>query len=211
MGGVGEQMSYSQEPSEQSRGYKNLYRAHLWTVKTVLDEGKSGFFKVRCAHLKELHKIITEDTLRRKEEEGEFRRRDVVIKNSKHKPPPHQEVPPLMEEFFHILNEGAPQWGHPLLGAYALWRINWIHPFIEGNGRTARQFCYFVMCMKLGHPFEGKQTVAYQLREPNNYRAYLKGIKAADEGHRQSGRPDLSLLEKLLTDTLIKQLSEGIR
>ncbi|MEX1365172.1 MAG: Fic family protein [Nannocystaceae bacterium] len=26
---------------------------------------------------------------------------------------------------------------------YTLWRLNWIHPFVEGNGRTARAACYY--------------------------------------------------------------------
>ena len=25
--------------------------------------------------------------------------------------------------------------------SFALWRINWVHPFKNGNGRTARGFC----------------------------------------------------------------------
>ncbi|MBM3491605.1 MAG: Fic family protein, partial [Alphaproteobacteria bacterium] len=27
---------------------------------------------------------------------------------------------------------------------------NWIHPFDDGNGRTARALCHFVMCVRMG-------------------------------------------------------------
>ena len=36
------------------------------------------------------------------------------------------------------------------LAAFTLWRMCWIHPFIEGNGRIVRAACYYVMCVKAG-------------------------------------------------------------
>src|ERR1700691_2453032 len=35
------------------------------------------------------------------------------------------------------------------LAAYILWKLNWIHPFADGNGRTARAVSYAVLCIKL--------------------------------------------------------------
>lgn len=67
-----------------------------------------------------------------------------------YEPPEHYRVPELMNEMINDLNR---HWDstHPLvLGAYALWRLNWIHPFINGNGRTARALCYYIICLKLG-------------------------------------------------------------
>lgn len=42
-------------------------------------------------------------------------------------------------------------WSKPAdhLGAYVLWKLNWIHPFADGNGRTARAVAYVVMSIKL--------------------------------------------------------------
>ncbi|MBL8221394.1 MAG: Fic family protein, partial [Bryobacterales bacterium] len=30
-----------------------------------------------------------------------------------------------------------------------MWRLNWIHPFFGGNGRTARSASYLVLCASL--------------------------------------------------------------
>ena len=50
----------------------------------------------------------------------------------------HYRVPGLMDDMVNTVNR---DWGesHPIrLSAYVLWRLNWIHPFVNGNGRTAR-------------------------------------------------------------------------
>jgi len=44
-----------------------------------------------------------------------------------------------MDAFFSLIHENWTIVDHPTtLAAFALWNLNWIHPFIEGNGRTAR-------------------------------------------------------------------------
>ncbi|MFX9016038.1 Fic family protein, partial [Acinetobacter baumannii] len=50
-------------------------------------------------------------------------------------------MPRLVQEFFEELIN-IWRTGDALdATAFALWRINWIHPFKNGNGRTARAFC----------------------------------------------------------------------
>jgi fido (protein-threonine AMPylation protein) len=69
---------------------------------------------------------------------GRYREEPIYVGN--HKPPHFKEVPDLMDRFFSLIHENwsNPKMDHPtLLPAYALWRLNWIHPFVEGNGRTA--------------------------------------------------------------------------
>jgi len=36
------------------------------------------------------------------------------------------------------------------LAAYTLWRMNWIHPFVDGNGRTSRAVSYLRALRSLG-------------------------------------------------------------
>lgn len=64
-------------------------------------------------------------------------------------PPPHYAVPSLMDEMVNELNR---HWEiDPVrLGAYGLWRLNWIHPFVNGNGRTARALCYYLLSVRIG-------------------------------------------------------------
>jgi Fic family protein len=66
---------------------------------------------------------------------GRFREQPILVGN--HIPPHFNQVPDLIDQFISTVHEN---WDTPyptLLPAYALWRLNWIHPFIEGNGRTA--------------------------------------------------------------------------
>ena len=47
-----------------------------------------------------------------------------------------------MDRFFSVVHENWTIFDHPtLLAAYALWRLNWIHPFVEAmeepQGRPA--------------------------------------------------------------------------
>jgi hypothetical protein len=40
-----------------------------------------------------------------------------------------------------------------------MWRTNWVHPFDDGNGRTARAASYLVLCVKLGYRLPGKKSL----------------------------------------------------
>jgi hypothetical protein len=49
------------------------------------------------------------------------------------------------------------------LAAYVLWKMNWIHPFADGNGRTARAISYVVLSIKLDSLLPGTPTIPEQL------------------------------------------------
>lgn len=71
------------------------------------------------------------------DEAGEYRRIEVYITGTEYVPPPPEEIPALMSEFVAELN--CQKNLHPvLLSAYAHRRLAEIHPFVDGNGRTAR-------------------------------------------------------------------------
>lgn len=65
-------------------------------------------------------------------------------------PPRHHAVPSLMDEMVNDLNRRWETADPIRLGAYGLWRLNWIHPFVNGNGRTARALCYYLICVRVG-------------------------------------------------------------
>lgn len=95
---------------------------------------------------------------------------------------------------------------HPtLLPAYALWRLNWIHPFIEGNGRTARAACYYLICLRNGGLLPGKKTVPERIRE--NRGPYYDALRDADE-HWADGQFNVDMLAKYLEGLLEAQLSD---
>jgi hypothetical protein len=84
---------------------------------------------------------------------GHFRDDRVTIMNSAGKvlyePPDHTLVPALVQEMCDYVNQNWTSKTPIHLSAYAMWRLNWIHPFFGGNGRTARAFSYLVLCIGL--------------------------------------------------------------
>jgi len=139
---------------------------------------------------------------------GRFREEPIYVGD--HRPPRFEIVPHQMDLFFSFIHEnwtGEVVGDHPTgLAAYALWRLNWIHPFVEGNGRTARAACYYLICMKQGRILPGKKIVPERIRE--NRAPYYAALKAADRQWEQ-GHLDVSLMAEYLAGLLKGQLSES--
>ncbi|KAF0227699.1 MAG: filamentation induced by cAMP protein [Beijerinckiaceae bacterium] len=135
---------------------------------------------------------------------GRFREEPIYV--GKHIPPHFNDVPELMDRFFSVIHENWDLSDHPtLLAAYTLWRINWIHPFVEGNGRTARAACYYILCMKYGDLLPGKKIVPERIRE--NRQPYYDALKAADLAWAD-GHFDVSKLAEYLQGLLKAQLAD---
>jgi Fic family protein len=112
-----------------------------------------------------------------------------------------------MDRFFSVVHENWTILDHPtLLPAYALWRLNWIHPFVEGNGRTARAACYYLICLKQGRLLPGKKIVPERIRE--NRTPYYTALQAADRAWEE-GQFDVSALADYLARLLKAQLAEA--
>jgi Fic family protein len=135
---------------------------------------------------------------------GRFREEPVLVGN--HIPPHFDRVPNLVDQFISLIHENWETLQYvTLLPAYALWRLNWIHPFIEGNGRTARAACYYLICLRLGGPLPGTKTVPERIRE--NRQPYYEALQEADR-HWVKGQFNVDALAEYLKDLLAAQLSE---
>jgi len=84
-----------------------------------------------------------------------------------------------------------------------MWKLNWIHPFTDGNGRTSRAAAYMILCIRMGYVLPGKRTIPDQIAE--NKTPYYKALEAADRAW-QSGRIDLTDMKDLLSSMLAQQL-----
>jgi len=136
---------------------------------------------------------------------GRYREDPIYVGN--HFPPHFKEVPNLMDRFFSFIHENWTIYDHPtLFAAYALWRLNWIHPFVEGNGRTARAACYHLICMKERRLLPGKKIVPERIRE--NRKPYYEALQAADIAWNE-GKIDVSQLTTYLAELLKAQLAEA--
>jgi Fic family protein len=91
------------------------------------------------------------------------------------------------------------------LPAYALWRMNWIHPFVEGNGRTARAACYYLICLRNGGLLPGRKIVPERIRE--NRKPYYEALAEADM-HWADGHFNVSALASYLQGLLKAQLAD---
>ena len=113
-------------------------------------------------------------------------------------PPEPFRVATLMDDFLNRVNLLWYRAEPVTLGAFVLWRLNWIHPFVNGNGRTARAACYFVICVKQGTWLAGNPILPELLRVHRE--RYVAALEAAD---RSGG---LGPLTTLLMELLVKQL-----
>lgn len=135
---------------------------------------------------------------------GRFREEPIYVGN--HIPPHFDSVPDLMDRFISFIHENWDNLSPTQLAAYGLWRLNWIQPFIEGNGRTARAVCYYLLCVKYGGLLPGDKIVPERIRE--NRTPYYEALKAADRAWAD-GNLDLSELEAYLAHLLDQQLTNG--
>ncbi|MEN5168106.1 Fic family protein [Brevundimonas pondensis] len=132
--------------------------------------------------------------------------RPCEVKVGDHKPAAHFQVPSLMQMFTNEVNRIWENTDDVLLAAYVLWRLNYIHPFVNGNGRTARAACHLVLCMKLGGWLPGDIILPELLR--SNRDEYVAALIHADRSLAE-GPVDLAPLHALLTRLLSEQLSSA--
>jgi Fic family protein len=135
---------------------------------------------------------------------GNYRPSEIYIHGSKHKPPPRSEVASGVEELCEYVNQKFAQESAIHLAAYVMWRINWVHPFDDGNGRTARAASYLVLCVKLGYRLPGRKSLVDLIVDSKP--PYWAALEAADAAWADSNRIDVGELERLLESLLGAQL-----
>jgi len=119
------------------------------TIQYISENKNEEITKER---LFEIHKLVTENTLD-SENVGAYRNSDdVKVMNQItgeiiHNPPPFSELESLMNSFCFFFNENPKEnFIHPIVKASILhFLIGYIHPFVDGNGRTARALFYWYL------------------------------------------------------------------
>lgn len=134
---------------------------------------------------------------------GRFREEPIYV--GKHTPPHFKDVPDLMDRYISFIHENWFNITETQLAAYGLWRLNWVHPFIEGNGRTARAVCYYLLCVRSERLLPGRKLVPERIRE--NRDGYVAALRAADQAWAE-GNLDLSVMESYLARLLTEQLAD---
>jgi Fic family protein len=134
---------------------------------------------------------------------GSFRPGEMSISHSRHNPPSPSNVPEYVDDLCDYVNENwhASAWH---LAAYVMWRLNWIHPFQDVNGRTSRALSYLILCIRLGIELPGRKAIPDFIAE--NKKPYYEALDAADVA-AERGEVDVHDMESLLQDCLAEQLA----
>jgi Fic family protein len=104
-------------------------------------------------NLLEIHKRISSQTMDDVEEEGSFRKSDdIYVMNEitgevAHIPPSHKDVVTLLKNMCEFANNETQEgFIHPIIKSIILhFMLAYIHPFSDGNGRTARSIVYWYL------------------------------------------------------------------
>lgn len=133
--------------------------------------------------LLDLHRIVTEGTLDAPEDAGRLRDRDDVRvvdhrdQTVLHQPPPASDLPERLERLCAFANgsEEDEPFVPPVIRAILLhFMIGYDHPFVDGNGRTARALFYWSMARQ-GYWLMEYLSISHVIkRAPSRYaRAFL--------------------------------------
>ncbi|MFT0892976.1 Fic family protein [Pseudochelatococcus sp. G4_1912] len=173
-----------------------------YALRMIMDAIEKGSaWKLRTSALLALHREALQGI---SSYAGNFRPAAVMIEGSNHKPVDAHRVPELIEELCDYVNENWENKTAIHLASYVMWRLNWIHPFSDGNGRTSRMVSYVVLCVKLGLAPPGHNTIPEQIVD--NRIPYFDALEAADKSTKD-GPHDLSQMEELIESMLAKQLA----
>jgi len=123
------------------------------------------------ALIRSFHQIVTEDI--EKEWAGKYRNSLVMIGGTNYKPPEAIDVPKMMAELVSWIRKNQNKL-HPVeLAALLHYQLVAIHPFFDGNGRTARLIMNVIL-MQTGYP------LAIILK--NDRKRYYQFLAKADKG-----------------------------
>jgi Fic family protein len=183
--------------AEARNGFRQ-YDAAIGAIHAALDRGA---FKLRPSLILGLQREALAGI---SSYAGNYRPGGVAIEGSKHEPVGAHLVPELVEDMCDYVNEHWEESTPIHLAAYVMWRLNWIHPFADGNGRTSRVVSYLVLSVRAGVILPGTPTIPDQIVD--NRKPYFDALDAADAAFRD-GRIDVTKMEDLLASLLAAQLA----
>lgn len=139
-----------------------------------------------------IHKVITKNTLGNPSDCGVLRNRQVYVgrrvldstgfrEEVEYMPPETKEVPRLVDELIDWLNlKKTWEFNPVLLAGIVHYEIARIHPFIDGNGRTARLFATLILYLS---GFDHRRLFALDDYHDRDRKAYYAALKSAQESN----------------------------
>jgi len=105
---------------------------------------------------------------------GKYRTGQVRVAGVTFMPPPTQKIPKMISELLQTLSQNPDELRPIELAAFFHHKCVYIHPFLDGNGRTARLLINVIL-IRNGYPF----TVLLKVDRPK----YLRALGEADNGN----------------------------
>lgn len=136
-------------------------------------------------------------------------RRHYNVKVGTHHPSDWSLIPEEMDAFIDTLHLKWAAWDPIEAASYALWGVNHIHPFCEGNGRTARALSYYVLCLKLGLWLPGSVTVLELIRTAHREHHCEILQRMHDTRNRPAMETDMEEMKALISNLLTIQVQKA--
>ena len=99
-----------------------------------------------------IHRLMTEKTLDNPDNAGRFRTNDKIVVADMvegdivYTPPSYKDIPEFVETLCDFCNNNSQTFIHPIIkGIIVHFMLAFMHPFVDGNGRTARALFYWYM------------------------------------------------------------------
>lgn len=144
------------------------------------------------------------------EKQGRYRQSQVILRESRtgevfFRPPPAVEVGYLMEDFIHWLNRKEAREVHPVLRAgIAHYVLAAVHPFVEGNGRTARAFATLVL---FAEDYDIRRFFSLEEYFDRDATSYYRSLLAVSSQNKDLGKRDLSPWLEYFTQVMAIELN----
>lgn len=131
--------------------------------------------------IREIHKRLVKGVRGNAATPGNYRKKQNYVVNSKTKdiiytPPPAHDVPEMMHELVRWINDEKKI--HPvLISGISQFQLVHIHPFLDGNGRTARLLSTLCLYQR-GYDFKKLFTISeYYDRNRTDYYQALQDVR----------------------------------
>ncbi|HOU68044.1 MAG TPA: Fic family protein [Paludibacteraceae bacterium] len=146
-----EMLRKSEKPQDKSQ---QMILNNYKTINHIKEIYKSGF---SVSELLNIHHSMTENTLDDPNEAGKIRQNDDILvvdcstSDVAFIPPHFEELSALLSDLENFFNNDSKNFIHPIIkGIIVHFMLAYIHPFVDGNGRTARSLFYWYM-LKQGY------------------------------------------------------------
>ncbi len=167
---------------------------------------------IQTSDLLKIHNLVSKKTLRSDSDSGRFRKQQVFVGRRifvgtgfkevvEYMPPSCKDVPKLVREFIDWLNlEKIWEINPVILAAIVHYEIARVHPFIDGNGRTARLFATLILYLS---GFDHRRIFALDDFYDKDRPSYYGALKTV-----QQGNGDLTKWIEYFTDGVVYSVSE---